>query len=262
MALDRKLAMILVLTSSLCSIAVSKPILIQAADFSLSLSESCTATATVRATPQQIAQIGSAVPFVRLYNRVNDTHDIDLEPCVSLSLLSGNSTNGILRVDAAHAYGTIDFSFTVSAASPNVVVFTLEKLSDWNADAVEKNIEFGEFWQGLNLTNATTPIVMGKLQGPRSIPVQKGTATPTAGFIALTSNTYYKWMIRAREGDALGFSIVKSGSSSTDIARRTWMSAGEERGILKDNSNRLNISMVNCVNEREIIFMFASPMLR
>ena len=254
-----KLAVILLtgtLTLSLCSTAASKPILIQAADFSLSLSESCTATATVRATPLQTAQIGSPVPFVRLYNRVNDTHDIDLEPCVSLSLVSGNTTMGVLRVEAAHAYGTLDFSFTVSAASPNVIVFTLEKLSDWHADPVEKNIEFGEYWQGLHLTNATAPIIMGKLQGPRSIPLQKGTATPSAGFIALTRNTYYKWMIRAREGDELGFSIVKSGSSSPDVARRTWMSAAGERGLLKDNPNRSHKAMTKCRVSKKFFYVW------
>lgn len=56
---------------------------------------------------------------------------------------------------------------------------------------------FGEFWQGL-VSGIHSPTIMGKLQGPIAKP---GTARPSAGYISVSRNSYYKYIFYACVGD-------------------------------------------------------------
>jgi hypothetical protein len=116
----------------------------------------------------------------------------------------------------------------------------LVSLTGWKGDPIERHLQFGEFWTGIIDTSssssttsgtsasirggqhplATTQegiinsgsdvsggatLIMGKLQGPRAAP---GTNAPSAGFMSITKNSYYKWILYAEEGDELAFGFA------------------------------------------------------
>ena len=152
------------------------------------------------------ATIGTPTPFVSFYNRVSDNRAVNMEACTNVELLehSSNSANTswLLRVGAAHGYGSVYLAVKASGAVLNL---TVHDLSEWRADPVEKHIMFGEWWSGL-LDNSTAPVVMGKLQGPRATPGPAALAgAPSAGFMTLSDRGYYKYIFYAEAGDAVAF---------------------------------------------------------
>lgn len=75
----------------------------------------------------------------------------------------------------------------------------------------------------------------GRLQGPRGNP---GTGEISAGFMTISTRSYYRFIFYAVEGDELSFGFA--GPSSRDVAG-LWMAVGRERGIgVTDHSNRFN----------------------
>jgi hypothetical protein len=104
-------------------------------------------------------------------------------------------------------------------------------MSSWKADPKQRHLAFGEFWDGI-LSNATAPMIMGKVQGPRGIP---GSGVLSAGFVTITENVYYRWVFDAQFGDEVAFGFA--GPASADVAA-FWQQVGRERGLLSDNANR------------------------
>jgi hypothetical protein len=187
--------------------------------FTMDLFSDCTAQSTYISGASS-----SRVPFVSLYNRVADAHAMNLEPCVSLRA----GKRGIVSVGAAHDYGEVDIAIK---EHDTYLLFNVSSLRAWHADPVERHLAFGEFWQGL-LSNDTAPVVMGKLQGAHALPASAG---PSAGFMTITANGYYKYIFNAIEGDKLAFSFT--GNASSDVAK-TWQTVGMDQGVLQNNPQR------------------------
>lgn len=72
-------------------------------------------------------------PLAMLYNKVADAHPVNLDPCISASVVNGNT----LRLTASHGYGTLDLSVT---AGKEWIVFQIVDLSSWNADPEQKHL--------------------------------------------------------------------------------------------------------------------------
>ena len=182
-------------------------IVLSAKHFSLSIDPAtCNATMAWRGGIQRFMArgVGTPTPFLSLYNKVADNHVQNMEACTGVTLLGISGPARLLRVSAAHGYGSIDVTVTVSD-SKAVLTFVAHDLSKWHADPHEKHIMFGEWWSGL-LDNSTAPIVMGKLQGPRATPGQSALAgAPSAGFLTLSGRGYYKYLLYAEAGDAVAF---------------------------------------------------------
>lgn len=81
--------------------------------------------------------------------------------------------------------------------------------------------------------------MMGKMQGPRAVPSQHGTATFSAGFITITSNAYFNKILEAEVGDAVAFALVNPGVDSYETAR-VWLDIAEdaELAIIPPRANR------------------------
>ena len=177
------------------------PIELKAKHFSLSIDPStCNATMTLSQAR------GQPTPFVSLYNRVSDNRPQNMEACVGVSVIGdvGNPSSQLLRVSAAHGYGSVDVAVDVSASGA-ALTFELGDLRRWDGDPDERHLMFGEWWAGL-LDNSTAPIVMGKLQGPRAPPGPGALAgAPSAGFMTLSGRGYYKYIFYAEAGDAVAF---------------------------------------------------------
>lgn len=97
-----------------------------------------------------VCQDGSSVPFMALYNRVADNRSQNLENASSCELLGGTIRNryastsnqfttGTIRVYPMHGYGWIDIRFNTSE-SPSRVAFTIQNISSWHADPVERHV--------------------------------------------------------------------------------------------------------------------------
>ena len=72
--------------------------------------------------------------------------------------------------------------------------FRVESVAGWAVPEGQRQLQFGEFWRGLLDENTTSPLVMGKLQGPRGL---LGTPACSAGFMSVSGNAYYKWIFDA-----------------------------------------------------------------
>ena len=241
------------------------PIVIATPTFSLTINQStclCTTTYYGSGGSKSNANIDGArvstpVPFLSFYNRASDARDSNLDACTSVF----KASDTVLRVVAPHGAGSIDLSFaakggsSISSAgggggggdgnaansssssgssSPHPhVVFEVVSISGWSgADPIEKHVAFGEFWTGMVGNASTTPIVMGKLQGPYGTPGSQSTLA--AGFMSLTNTTYYKYIFYAEAGQQLAFTVCPT----LDVAD-TWIAVGEDAGVEQlDNPNR------------------------
>ena len=127
-------------------------------DFLLTVASNCHATLTPTLPTTTSPR---AVPFVELYNDITKSHPLNLEPCVKAEPLS----KGVVKVHAAHDQGSIVVSGVIKASS---LLLTILNTSDWTT-MNNRHLAFGEFWSG-SLDNRTrSPLVMGKLMGPRSL---------------------------------------------------------------------------------------------
>lgn len=137
----------------------------------------------------------------------------------------------MLSITAAHGYGSVEIS--VEARPAGHIFFSVTSLAGWTVHPPDRHLQFGEFWSGL-LSNATAPIVMGRLQGPRAIP---GSAVASAGFIAVTAAAYYKWIFAASVGDELAFAVSDPRERSAGVAA-TWLSVASDREWPRPSPNR------------------------
>ena len=182
---------------------------------------------------------GSLVPLAMLYNRVSDSQEVNMDACVSATIVetprgstssssptnaSTNSTVTAITLAAAHGYGSVEITISSSPLLP-YLVFTVVKVEHWLVE--EKILAFGTFWDGLGLDDTTlTQMVMGKLQGPRSLNglsaavaktaenrgsnVNTAPSPPSAGFLTLSSGSYYRYIFNTTVGDAVGFVYART----------------------------------------------------
>eukprot|EP00937_MAST-01D_sp_MAST-1D-sp2_P002385 g2385.t1 len=167
--------------------------------------------------PEGAPTTGTPTPLLSLYNRVSDNRATNMDACTSVSVVAapassdrnrsgsdGGNDEVLLRVSAAHGYGYVDVAAAVAPGGA-FVTFTARALGSWTADPTEKHLAYGEWWAGL-LDNASAPIVMGRLQGPRATPGPAALGgAPSAGFLTLSRRGYYRYVFYAEQGDALAF---------------------------------------------------------
>lgn len=203
---------------------------VRAAEFELAIAlGTCEAVAAYHAADGRV-RTGRPVPLLSLYNRVSDGHAVNLSPCESVKVLEHGRAPQ-LRVQAAYGYGFVDVLLQPTA---HALDFRIISLSGWHADPVEKHLEFGEFWNGI-LTNATAPVIMGRLQGPRGLP---GTGEISAGFMTLSPRSYFRYIFYAEAGDALSFGFA--GPTSAAVAA-LWAGVAHEHAIsVLSATNRFN----------------------
>ena len=82
-----------------------------------------------------------------------------------------------LRVNAKHGYGAVDIDVELHESH---IIFSLAKLSTWSVPPSQRHLRFGLFWSGI-LTNATSPVIMGKIQGPMGVNKSLGPGGSYAG---------------------------------------------------------------------------------
>jgi hypothetical protein len=113
---------------------------VHAGQFSLSIYANCSAVATHLRTG---ARSDPANGLIKMYNRVSDSHLSNWDSCVGASLLAP----GVVRVDAAHDYGSVDIGVSSAEgstpSSAGWVTFTLLNISSWHADNLQKHVQFG-----------------------------------------------------------------------------------------------------------------------
>lgn len=172
-----------------------------------------------------------------LYNRVEDGWDTNLEPCERAAVGSRPSVAGAMSLvlTAPHGYGEIGVSVTPATTAGAGVVVTVTSVERW---AVETRIiAFGELWAGHLDNRTTSPIVMGKLQGPRSLSGFDGggapSSLPSAGYATLSRRGYYRYLLQAEVGDAVGFLFGPTGTIDAG-----WMALGVERGVSQPRPHR------------------------
>lgn len=181
------------------------------------------------------------MPIAHLYNEVGDGRAVNLEPCARAELPvqsrtvlgdGAQSTSTLLRVAAPHAYGAIDLNISVVE---NALVFTVVSVTNWTVST--KIIAFGEFWMGHLDNRATSPIVMGKLQGPRSLSGLPGGGAPawlpSSGYATLSRRGYYRYLLNATVGDAVGFLFGPTATIDAD-----WIALGKSRQMSQPRSHR------------------------
>ena len=200
--------------------------------FTLSISaDTCTVVTSLKFETAGI-RTSTPVPLLSLYNKISDARASDWDACTKVRSPSA----GLLDIYAAHEYGHIRMQYTVAS---EYIVWSINSTADWHGDPIERHIEFGEFWSGIlpscipTSGNCTSPTVMGKLQGPRSIGGVSTTIPPSAGFVSITNHSYYKYVFYAAEHDAVGVTIAPS-----ERVAKVWMEVGRASGVLYDNPNR------------------------
>eukprot|EP00041_Stephanoeca_diplocostata_P019095 m.405729 g.405729 ORF g.405729 m.405729 type:complete len:1069 (-) comp21209_c0_seq2:189-3395(-) len=226
------------------------PFSIAAALFSLTFKpDNCTVTllncSEIPSAPQKgvdVCSDGTTVPFMTLYNRVADNHPKNLEEASSCELLRGfpyeapgresarQYSTGTIRVYSKHDYGWIDIFFNTSEL-PSRVSFSVENITAWHADPVERHIAFGEFWQGI-VSDMLSPTIMGKLQGPISKP---GAGQPSAGYMSVSRNSYYKYIFYADVSDKVVFTYLPAGRRFRPSD--AWMAVAADIHLV-ENPNR------------------------
>lgn len=147
-----------------------------------------------------------------LYNRVADNRARNLDPCVAVAPAAQGDPS-LLRVVAAHGYGTVDLQWSTGGAA--WVVFELASLSAWNADPTEKHIQMAAFDAGI-LDPADAPFTSGKFQGFRGV---EGRKEWSAGFFTLTSEwQQYRTFFYTKPKQRLAFACVKTAGINPLIA--------------------------------------------
>ena len=201
--------------------------------FTLSISASTCTVVTSLKFPTPGRTTSAPVPLLSLYNRVSDSRPSDWDACTSVE----TAGPGLLDVHATHGYGSVRLQYTAAA---DYVIWRVVSTEQWKGDPTEKHLAFGEFWSGILPSciptdgNCTSPTVMGKLQGPRSFGgTTAGSTLPSAGFVAITNHSYFRYIFYATTGDAVGITIAPS----QEVAR-VWMDMGRASGVLSDNPNR------------------------
>lgn len=173
--------------------------------------DDCSVVATSLRAPETSAS--DHQPLVQLYNKVADNRPTDFDSCVSATSLlpsvessaGSTSTNGTLRITAAHGYGSVDINYY---PGKDWVVFELSNLALWKADPVEKHIAFAVLCTkdicpnslnypppsatGANCSEVTCgKIVGGKFQGWRG--AEGSSATPfSSGFLTISSDWQFE----------------------------------------------------------------------
>ena len=148
-------------------------------DFLLTVASNCHATLTPTLPTTTSPR---AVPFVELYNDITKSHPLNLEPCVKAEPLS----KGVVKIHAAHNQGSIVVSGVIKASS---LLLTVLNTSDWTT-MNNRHLAFGEFWSGSLDDRTRSPLVMGKLMGPRSL---RGLPTPPPA-----SSGFLTYLLRAK----------------------------------------------------------------
>ena len=162
------------------------------------------------------------VPFVSLYNRVASAHLNDLDACVGVS----ESSAGLVVVEAPHGAGNVSIRVEVHSAA---LVFTVESVDQWQVEPSDRHLAFGKFWRtvpGLQ----STPIVSGKLHGPR--PADANVEALAAGFVTISTNAFFNAMFSVSAGDKTAFVLALGGQISGVLA-----SLGRTYGFGSDNHN-------------------------
>lgn len=172
---------------------------------------------------------GDRVPFALLYNRVSDSRESNLQSCAGAVLLPGGVPG--VRIAAANDYGHVDIGVESSPAHPWLTLRVVAT-AGWN-NLEDRHLAFGLWWRGLiNESAPQSPLVMGKLQGPRAL---RGLAKPagaSAGFVTVTNSSYYRYIFNAAPGAEVGF--VYGATAGIDAA---WRSFGASRGVLAASEN-------------------------
>ena len=162
----------------------------------------------------------AAVPFAELYNEPSDNRALNMEACANATLASP----GTLRLGAANGYGFVDVAVFAAAANP-WLSFRVASTAAWRVSA--KHIRFGALWSGvINETAAATPLVMGRLQGPRGL-LPNGHVGPSAGYVTVSRRSCYRYIFNAQPGDELGFVF-----GPTETIDAAWQAYGKSRGVL------------------------------
>lgn len=183
-----------------------------------------------------------------LYNKVSDNQAADFEPCVGATRLLPSpgvsesdplqSTNGTLRIAAAHGYGSIDLSYYAGA---DWVVFELSSLALWNADPTEKHLFFTQMCptdicptgQGYPQPSSKGKQVGGKFQGWRG--AEGSSPTPySSGFLTISSDWQYSSnMYYAKTGWKVAHTYAPTANLPS-----IWAGVAETEGIPPPNKNR------------------------
>ena len=200
----------------------------EAKGFLLAITADCQAFLTDTTT----AAVGSRTPFVMLYNRVNDSRIQNMEPCSRAQVAAPlthagdehpNSTVTVLTLTAPHGYGEVMVSIRSSPGAP-FITLSVAAVDGWKVD--QKIMAFGEFWVGLGLDDASkTQVVMGKLQGPRSLTGLPIPPPPSAGFVTLSGGSYYRYIFNATAQQSVGFVYAR-----TDRIDDAWQALAREDG--------------------------------
>ena len=193
--------------------------------FSVAVYANCSAQTTLVDGRKSVLQ-----PLMLLYNKVSDNRPQNSEPCIAVapaSVVAGVADPSLLRVVAAHGYGTLDLRYTIGTAW---VTFELAAIADWKADPTEKHIQFARLDTGI-LDPAKAPFTSGKFQGYRGT---EGLEEWSAGFLTLSSEwQQYNTFFYAKQGQKLGFTCSKTAVLNTVIAE-----LGKATGLPPPNANR------------------------
>ena len=79
-----------------------------------------------------------------LYNRVQDSQPVDLEPCASLAPAAAAAA-GTFRIAAAHGYGELLVRIEPGGDSRGYLVFELVDISGWDADPKQTHVVWPRF---------------------------------------------------------------------------------------------------------------------
>ena len=185
----------------------------ESSGFVLSVAANCRAQLRDTLT----GRVGSEVPFAELFNPVSARREVNLEACAAASLVAPNT----LRLSAAHGGGSVDVHVAADFTAPYLVLTVVRVV-------LVPHVAFGEFWRGLV---GDAPLVMGRMQGPRSL-ASGAAAGPdhsrSAGFVTITRGGYYKYLFDVTDDarEAVGFVY-----GPTDSVDESWQALGRARGI-------------------------------
>ena len=167
---------------------------------------------TVQVTNLRNGIASRVEPLLHLYNRVADNHTQNLEACVSAQQVTVNGSS-MLRITAAHGYGTLDLEIT---AGENWLLFKLGDLSQWSADPVQKHLRVATLCPLDMCPNSTSsspwetpiasaPFTGGRFEGFRG---SEGEYPDSAGFFTISSQwqSFTTWMY-AQDGEKLAYTL-------------------------------------------------------
>ena len=172
--------------------------------------------------PTTVSWARRSMPFVQLYNRPADSFPNDLDGCVGVS----ETSPGVLSVQAAHGNGNVSIGVQTNGST---IVFTVLAVDQWKVDAQDRHLAFGKLWMSLSELR-TTPVVSGKLHGPRPIDGDPGSLA--AGFVTLSSRAFFNSIFEANAGDKTAFVLAPDGEIAQTLA-----ALGANGGFASDNHN-------------------------